>query len=76
MKYETALVVFYTMKPEYQDEDAGDGVEKEQDINNEEGIELEAWDNNDDDGIVPEAAEELSPYEDSEEKLSRFSPEY
>ncbi|MBI5913163.1 hypothetical protein HY839_01840 [Candidatus Azambacteria bacterium] len=64
------------MKEEYKDEDAIEGVEKEPGEINDEELALDAWDNNDDDGIVPEATEELSPYEDQEEKLSRFSPEY
>lgn len=68
------VVLFYTMKAEYKDEDVLEGVEKEPDILNEE--ELGAWDTNDDDEVVPESVDELSPYEDSEEKLSRFSPEY
>lgn len=71
-----ARCVFYTMKTEYKDEDAIEGVEKEPGEINEEEVEFEAWDNSEDDGIVPEATEELSPYEDPEEKLSRFSPEY
>lgn len=64
------------MKPEYKDEDVLEGVEKEPDILNEEELELDAWDTNDDDEVVPESVDELSPYEDPEEKLSRFSPEY
>lgn len=63
------------MKSEYQDEDALEGVEKEPEIIEEE-LELDAWDNKEDEGIVPEASNELSPYEDSENKLDRFSPEY
>ena len=63
------------MKTEIKDEDVLDGVEKEPDIINEEELEF-AWDNSEDDGIVAEATEELSSYEDPEEKLSRFSPEY
>jgi hypothetical protein len=63
------------MKTEYKDEDVLDGVEKEPDILNEEELDF-AWDNSEDDGIVTESTEELSSYEDPEEKLSRFSPEY
>lgn len=64
------------MKNEYKDEDVIEGVEKELGEVNEEELELEAWDTSDDDGVIPEAIEELTPYEDQEEKLSRFSPEY
>lgn len=66
------------MKTEYKDEDVFEGVEKEPEALNEEELELEldAWDTNDDDEIIPGGVDELSPYEDSEEKLSRFSPEY
>ena len=72
-----ARCVFYTMNPEYKDEDVLEGVEKEPDILNEEELSLDAWDTKDDDDIVvPEAGDELSPYEDQEEKLNRFSPEY
>jgi len=63
------------MKTEIKDEDVLEGVEKEPDIINEEELDF-AWDNSEDDGIVTEATEELSSYEDPEEKLSRFSPEY
>ncbi|MEK7493723.1 MAG: hypothetical protein AAB630_01055 [Patescibacteria group bacterium] len=65
------------MKTEYKDEDAIEGVEKEVgEVGEEVELEFAAWDNSEDDGIVPEATGELSSYEDSEEKLSRFSPEY
>lgn len=63
------------MTAEYKDEDVFEGVEKEPDIIEEE-LELDAWDMKEDDEIVPEAVDELSPYGDQEEKLSRFSPEY
>ena len=50
------------MKPEYKDEDVFEGVEKEPDSIIEEELELDAWDTKDDDEIVPEAVDELSPY--------------
>lgn len=64
------------MKPESQDEDVFEGVEKEPDIINDEELALDAWDTKEDDEIVLESVDELSPYGDQEEKLNRFSPEY
>lgn len=64
------------MKPEYKDEDVFEGIEKEPESIIEEELDLDAWDMKEDDEIVPEAVDELSPYGDQEEKLSRFSPEY
>jgi len=64
------------MKTEDKDEDVIEGIEKEPGEIKEEELEFEAWDNSEDDGIVAEATEELFSYEDSEEKLSRFSAEY
>ena len=55
-----------------QDEDGFEGVEKEPDIIEEE-LELDDWDTKDDDEIVPEAVDELSPYGDQEEKNMPFS---
>ena len=75
-RYGAEPVVFYTMKEEYKNEDSIEGVEKEPEEENKEEVEFEAWDTSEDDGIVPETTEGLISYEDQEEKLSRFSPEY